>query len=137
MVVYTAYEPPSPPHDHIDRAAGVEFVKDGFSILAGIAPPIWLLAHGLWLELLGYLILVVGVIAAMDIAGFGETWELFVVLGIHIWFAFEAAGLRRWNFERRKWKRLGTVTGTSLLDCERRFFDSWLPALASKPHDPA
>lgn len=135
MVVYTAYEPPSPPQDRIDRAASVEFVRDGFSVFAAIAPPIWLLAHGLWLEFLGYIVLAAGMIFAMDAVGLGETWELVVIVAIHIWFAFEAAGLRRWNFERRKWTCLGTVTGTSLLDCERRFFDSWLPALTSVPQD--
>jgi hypothetical protein len=40
----------------------------------------------------------------------------------------EADTLRRWSLERRGWRTLGTVSGKKTAECERRFFDAWLPA---------
>ena len=38
----------------------------------------------------------------------------------------EAGTLRRWSLARRGWTTLGTVSGRTQEDCERRFFDMWL-----------
>jgi hypothetical protein len=56
MRTFTVHEAPDPPADRIDRAAGLAFVRDGFSWSAALFTPIWLLAYRLWWPLLGYLV---------------------------------------------------------------------------------
>ena len=57
MPTFTVHEPPNPPADRIDRAERLVFVKDGFSWLAAVFGPVWLLAHRLWWPFLGYVLL--------------------------------------------------------------------------------
>ena len=52
----------------------------------------------------------------------------FVFLLINIYLGFEVSTLKRWMLERTGWQALGVVTGKSIAECERRFFESWLPA---------
>ena len=33
----------------------------------------------------------------------------------------------RWALERRGWRTLGSVSGKTAAECERRFFEAWLP----------
>ncbi|MFM1815125.1 MAG: hypothetical protein RLZ98_1820 [Pseudomonadota bacterium] len=134
QVSYTAYEPPDGPVDRVERAAKVEFIKDGFSLMAALLPPVWLFSHNLWLELVAYIGAALAVLVALEVAGVGADWQLIILLALHIWFGFEAASVRRWNLERQGWRRLGAVTGSSLLDCERRFFDAWLSGEAGGDH---
>ena len=101
MLTFTVHEPPNPPADRVDRAESLIFIKDGFSWAAALFAPIWLIAHRLWWPLLGFVVLSGG---------------------------FEADTLRRWALERRGWRMLGTVTGKTAAECERRFFETWLPS---------
>ena len=101
MLTFTVHEPPNPPVDAVDRAESLVFIKDGFSWAAALFAPIWLIAHRLWWALLGFVLL----------SG-----------------SFEADPLRRWALERRGWRMLGTVTGKTAAECERRFFETWLPS---------
>ena len=48
-------------------------------------------------------------------------------LALNVLVGFEADTLRRWALERRGWHTLGTVSGKTATECERRFFDAWLP----------
>jgi hypothetical protein len=46
---------------------------------------------------------------------------------INIYLGFEISTLKRWMLEQNGWQSLGVVTGKSIAECERRFFESWLP----------
>ena len=48
-------------------------------------------------------------------------------LALSLLIGFEAGTLRRWSLDRRGWSTLGAVSGRNAEDCERRFFDMWLP----------
>ena len=54
MLTFTVHEPPNPPADRIERADKLVFVKDGFSWMAALFAPLWMLVHRLWWALLGY-----------------------------------------------------------------------------------
>jgi hypothetical protein len=41
--------------------------------------------------------------------------------------AFEGDSLRRWALARRGWRMLGASNGRNRAECERRFFEAWLP----------
>ncbi len=128
MVTYTVHEQPNPPADRIDRAEKLVFVKDGFVWFAALLPPLWFIANRMWFVLIGY----IGLVAAcsylaeqlqlsQDVLGYG-----FLVL--HVLIGFEADMLKRWTLEQSGWSTVGTVNGRNIADCERRFFDGWLPS---------
>jgi hypothetical protein len=140
MLTCTVHEAPDPPADRIDRAEQLAFVRDGFSWTAALFTPIWLMAHRLWWPLLAY----VGAAGAIELVRQYElvdpVWPTLATLALGLLFGFEADTLRRWGLGRRGWVTVGSVTGRNAENCERRFFDMWLPtqpvlAPASTPGD--
>jgi hypothetical protein len=128
MQTFTVHEPPNPPADRIDRAQRVVFVKEGFSWGAALLAPFWLLVHRIWWPLLGYILLAGGFEAAKHATALDQRWIGLCILALNLMVGFEADVLRRWALERRGWHMLGAVTGKNLAECERRFFESWLPS---------
>jgi len=131
MLTYTVHEPPNPPADRIDRAESLVFIKDGFSWVAvPFAPvwaPIWLIAHRLWWPLLGFVVLIVGFELVKRMTGVDQRWVGLAGWALALMIVFEGDTLRRWALERRGWRTLGSVTGKTAAECERRFFETWLP----------
>jgi Protein of unknown function (DUF2628) len=127
MITFTVHEPPNPPADPIERAAGMAFVRDGFSWSAALLTPVWMLVHRLWWPLVGY----VGAAAAVELVrqsvAFHPGWLTLATLALSLLIGLEASTLRRWSLARRGWTTLGTVSGRTAEECERRFFDMWLP----------
>ena len=126
MAVYAVYEPPEPRADRLDRAESLAFVKEGFSWPAALFAPLWLLVKRLWLAFVAYVVAVSALglgLPALD----AEHWTGFALIAVHVLIGFEADTLRRRKLERRGWRLVGTVTGPNLVDCERRFFEDWLP----------
>lgn len=126
VAVYAVYEPPERSADRLTRAERLAFVKEGFSWAAALFAPVWLLVKRLWLAFVVYVVAVSAVafgLAALD----AEHWTGFALIALHALLGFEADTLRRRKLERRGWRLVGTVTGPTLVDCERRFFDDWLP----------
>ena len=128
MQSYTVHEPPNPPADRVDRAESLVFVKDGFSWAAALFAPLWMLAHRLWWPLLGYVVLTVAIQVLQWSTLFDPRWFGLVGLAINLLIGFEADTMRRWALDRRGWHSLGSVTGKSAAECERRFFETWLPS---------
>jgi hypothetical protein len=127
VVTYTVHEPPAPEADRVDRGSELEFVKDGFSWLTAICPPIGFLVNGLWLPAIAYLgvaSLFGYVLAALNV---DPNWIGLVFLMLNIYLGFEISTVKRWMLEQTGWQTLGVVTGKSIAECERRFFESWLP----------
>lgn len=140
MLTFTVHEPPNPPADRVDRAESLVFVKDGFGWMAAIFAPIWMIVHRLWWPLLGFVVLSGAFELIKRVAGVDQRWVGLAVLGLNLMIGFEADMLRRWALERRGWHTLGSVTGKTAAECERRFFESWLPSqpiLAPRADAPA
>lgn len=126
MQFYTVHEPPDPPADRIDRAGSLMFISDRFTPTAAALGPVWLLANRLWHAFAGYVAVLALVAAIVLLSGLSLRW-LSVLLGaMNLIVGFEAASLKRWALERRGWQTLGTVSGRTLDECERRFLESWL-----------
>ncbi len=133
MQTYTVHEGPSRPTDRIDRAEALAFVKDGFSLQAFLLGALWLLMQRLWLGLGLYVAAVVSILSANAWLGLPAMSTLIALIGLHVIVGFEADTIERLGLEQKGWQSLGSVSGTSALDCERRFFDTWLhtqPVLA-------
>ena len=111
------------------------FIRDGFHFWAMVFGPFWLIAHRLWLALLGWVVTIFAIELGMIALGAG---------GVPIWLAdgliallmgFEAASLRRWTLSRGKWRQLDVVVGDDEEAAERRFFDRWTIRQRGPAHD--
>ncbi|MFM2423216.1 MAG: hypothetical protein RL291_1746 [Pseudomonadota bacterium] len=128
QMAYTVHTPPNPALDRLDHAEQLVFVKDGFTPSAFFFGPFWLVAHGAWWAVIGY--------AVAAAVAFGTTWLLglpaglaiLALVAVHFMLGFEADEIHRLWLEQRGWQTIGSVTGATPLECERRFFDMWLPA---------
>jgi hypothetical protein len=128
MQTYTVHEPPTAPADRVDRAEGLVFIKDGFSWGAALFGPLWLLAHRLWWPLIGY-IATYGAIEAVRLTRIvDQRWIGLCLLALNLLLAFEGDSLRRWTLNRRGWRMLGAANGRNRNECERRFFEAWIPS---------
>jgi hypothetical protein len=126
MITFTVHEPPDPPADRIERAAGMAFVRDGFSWSAALLTPVWMLAHRLWWPLVGYVCVAAIVELVRQSVAFDPGWLTLTTLALSLLIGLEAGTLRRWSLARRGWTTLGAVSGRTAEECERRFFDMWL-----------
>lgn len=127
MRVYTVHESADPPSDRLDRAAAMRFVRDGFSWTAALFTPLWLLMRGFWLALIAYLIVAMALGIGSQVLGLDETIRTLLAIALHVLIGFEAGTIERWTLRRRGWQMVGTVSGRDVVECERRFFDAWLP----------
>ena len=136
VLAYTVHEPPHPPADRLERAEQLVFVKDGFSWAALIFGPLWLLFNRMWAALLIYLLVAIAIGTVFELLSFPDIWASLAGIALNFMLALEADSIRRWTLERRGWKQIGTVVGRTPAECERRFFESWLPA-QPEIHPPA
>jgi hypothetical protein len=125
LIVYTVHEPPNPPADRLDRGERLIFVKDGFNGSAAILGPIWLLTNRLWLAFAGYMTAMVALLGVLMMSP--PEWIAVAIGFVHILIGFEADQLQRQKMEKLGYTLLGSVAGHGDADCERRFFEKWLP----------
>lgn len=126
MQFYTVHEPPEPPLDRIDRGSSLVFVGDRFTPLAVAFGPLWLLANRLWHAFGVYLLALAAVALVVAAAGLSWRWITLMISAFNLFLGFEAASLLRWGMESRGWRTLGTVSGRTLDECERRFLETYL-----------
>lgn len=124
---FTVHEPPNPPADRVDRAEQLAFVKDGFSFAALLFGPVWLLFNRMWAALLAYLLVAIALGTVLELLKVAPLWASLTGIALNLFVALEADSIRRWTLERRGWQFIGTVVGRSTAECERRFFEAWLP----------
>lgn len=127
MAVYTIHEPVNPAPTVSRRAEEIVFVKEGFSWLAFLIGAPWLIIRGLWLEFL-IIFAIFGVFASL-FAALGVSFEAvrWIFLFLNLILGFEFHNLERWKLERKGYRLIGMVSGRDFAECERRFFEAWLP----------
>lgn len=126
MSVYTVYEPPLRPTDATPDPDRFMFVRDGFYFWAFLLTALWMLWHRLWLVLLIYVVVAVGLEYAMHYAGVATAAVSLVELLLGLLVGIEAGTLRRFTLARRGWRNIGVVSGNNIEIAERRFFDTWV-----------
>ncbi len=121
MPVYTVHAPVA------DGSAtdNFVFVRDGFYFWAFVLGPLWLAWHRLWLALIGYLAVGVGLAVALTLLRTGAGTRFTVMLLLALLLGTEAASLWRWTLSRRKWRQCDIVVADDEETAERRFFDRW------------
>ena len=126
MQFYTVHEPPEPPADRIDRAGSLRFIGDKFVPQALAFGPLWLLAQRLWHAFGIYAAAILCVAAVVLLSGLSWRWISTMFAAFNLFLAFEGPSLQRWALERQGWRMLGTVSGRTLDECERRFLEGYL-----------
>jgi hypothetical protein len=131
MLIYTVYEPGRPAQSLEERADGVVFIKEGFTGWGFLFGPLWLLFNALWFEFVLALLLSAGAVALLTQLGLNQGQASWIVnLLLMLIIGFEGNSLQRWRLERKGYVFLASVAGKSFEECERRFFDAWLPTVA-------
>ncbi len=137
MIIYTVQEPGQPSRSVEENVAGLAFIKEGFTWWGFIFGPLWLLFNGLWFEFVFALLLSAGVAAGLMALGLGDAAGPLAELFLMLLIGFEGNNLRRWRLERKGYRMLAAVAGSGIQECERRFFDAWLPTLGHSAVKPA
>jgi hypothetical protein len=125
MSVYTVLEPSIRNARARLQPDQFVFVRDGFHGWAFLLTPLWMLWHRLWLVLLLYLVLMIGVEAGLWAIGASAGVKAVIGLLVSLLAGLEAATLRRWTLERHGWSTVGVVVDEDQETAERRFFDAW------------
>jgi hypothetical protein len=120
MPLYTVLAPPPPAESIEPDPVAYVFVKDGLCWPFLFFAVIWPLFRRLWLVLVLYLV-TVAIIAA--IAGtVGGPLPVLALAFVHVFFALQANGLRRWTLGRHGYALIGVAEGRRVGDAEIRFF---------------
>ena len=105
MSVYSLYSAP----EAASKRSGEErrVLRDGFSWGAMLVPPVWAIAHGLWLELVFW---AAGMIALWLISTFiGGEAAFWLYLLSAVLLGFEAAAIRGAALKRTGWRYAGEI----------------------------
>lgn len=127
MKTFTVYEPPGSAADRLDRAESLIFVKEGFNWVAAAFTPFWLLANQLWLALIAFIGVVLLMQGGFWLFGISSRAMPYAMGALQLIAGLEADTVKRWTLERNGWQAAGSVNGRDAEECERRFFDNWLP----------
>ena len=137
MTTYLVFEPPADRGDRAERAERIVFVPDRFSWGAFLLAPLWMLWRRLWLVFVAYLMLIAAVTVGLRFAGVPPGARFLVGVLISLLVGFEAANLRRWALLRGGWRERGPIIGHDLAAAERRFFEAYVAAAATREAVPA
>ncbi len=122
------------------RASGAEtgvqaaFVRDGFSLLAFIAPVLWLLWYRLWLEAI-LVLLVAAIIAALgNYADMGAALPMLSLL-VSAFIGMEGQAMRLARLRRRGWREAAVIEAANRTEAEIRYFSEASAAASVQPAD--
>jgi Protein of unknown function (DUF2628) len=99
-------------------------VKEGFSWPAFLIALPWLLWHRMWIVLVLYLALVLGLGALSEFGQLPDQVTTVVSFVIALILGFEGNGLLRWTLRRRGYEEIGEVAAETPAAAEMRFFES-------------
>jgi hypothetical protein len=77
-------------------------VPDRFAWLAAILPPVYAILHGLWLELVVFIIVAVLLNTASN--AIGDEAAFWIYVAFAVWIGFEAPAMRAAALRRRGWR---------------------------------
>lgn len=105
MTLYAIFDPKPGRHD-LPAA-----MPEKFSWFAALLPPVFLVAHGLWLELVAWVLKVAALVVLSRFIGDEATFLLYVLVAV--WFGFAASGFRRHALQWRGWTHRGELVAAS------------------------
>jgi len=116
MATYVVMEPPG----RSEKVDATAFIRDGFTWLGLLVPPLWLAWHRLWIEA-GLAFVVMGLLSmAGQNLGLGLASSLLSTL-VSFYVGLEGQGLRIAALRRRGWHEWGVVQAGRLDDADIRY----------------
>ncbi|AZO57107.1 MULTISPECIES: DUF2628 domain-containing protein [unclassified Mesorhizobium] len=116
MTAYVVMEPPG----RSEKADMTTLVRDGFTWLGLLVPPLWLAWHRLWVEAaLAFVIMSVLSMLGQKL-GLGVAGSLLSLL-VSLYVGLEGQGLRIAALRRRGWHEWGVVEAGRLGDADMRY----------------
>ncbi len=117
MPAFSIYEKPNQPLEQtIDEAV---MVAHRFSYMIFLVPAVWMLIKRLWLPLIAYILVSVGLAFLDSMIPFWTS--MLVSLIIAIWIAAEAPNLMGWALKRRGYEEVGLIYADTREHCEARY----------------
>lgn len=83
-------------------------IAEKFSWLAALLPPVFFVRHGLWLELVAFVLAIVALDFAGSYIGSGAVFWLYVLIAA--WLGFAASSIRRTALKRGGWRYRADLT---------------------------
>jgi hypothetical protein len=123
----------APPGARVAEGRELVVLRDGFSFLAFLFPPLWLLWHRLWVEAAVAFAVLLGVTALEQMAGLAISAPLSLLVSIFV--GIEGNGLRIAAWRRRGWLEAAVVDAPNEDDAEARYAASEDDADAERPAD--
>lgn len=118
--VFVHADTPSDPYE--SRFVEDQLVEDRFSWFAALLPPVWGLVHGLWLEVIFW---VLGVVVLIGISfGVGDEAAFWLYVLFAVLIGFEAALMRAAGLRRRGYVPKGDIIAPSADVAEMLLFKS-------------
>ena len=112
MAVYTVHEPPLRATEcRSPIRSGSCSCATGSRYGRSWSAALWMLWHRMWLVLVIYVAVTVGLETVLRYAGVSSPILSLVVLLISLLVGIEAGTLRRFTLARRGWKNVGVVSG--------------------------
>lgn len=102
-----------------DGGRDVEFVRDGFHLLAFLVPLFWFLFHRMWIEAAVTLALMVGLAVLTAWAGYPAHWPLSLI--VSVFAGLEAPALRLAAMRRAGWSDRGVIEADDSFGAETRY----------------
>ncbi|RUU83318.1 MULTISPECIES: DUF2628 domain-containing protein [unclassified Mesorhizobium] len=116
MATYVVMEPPG----RSEKADATAFVRDGFTWLGLLVPPLWFAWHRLWIEA-ALAFVVMGLLSMLgQNLGLGLAGSLLSLL-VSLYVGLEGQGLRIAALRRRGWHEWGAVEAGWLDDADTRY----------------
>lgn len=126
MRVYTVHVPP---FSH--RESDPVLIKEGFSWLAFLFGPLWMLSHRLWLATVALVAVMVALGVAMDAFGLSQAPQAIVSLVISVFVGAHGNDMRRHALSRRGYRDGGVVAARNMDEALHRYVDAEPPVRAA------
>jgi hypothetical protein len=116
MAAYVVMEPPG----RSEKVDTTTFVRDGFTWIGLLVPPLWLAWQRVWIEA-GIAFVVMGLLSMLgETLGLGLASSLLSLL-VSLYVGLEGQGLRIAALRRRGWHEWGVVQAGTLDDADIRY----------------
>ncbi|WP_095203110.1 DUF2628 domain-containing protein [Mesorhizobium carmichaelinearum] len=116
MAAYVVMEPPG----RSEKVDTTTFIRDGFTWIGLLVPPLWLAWHRLWIEA-GLAFVVMALLSTLgETLGLGLASSLLSLL-VSLYVGLEGQGLRIAALRRRGWHEWGVVQAGRLDDADIRY----------------
>jgi hypothetical protein len=118
VAIFVVMEPPAA--TAAEAAEGAVLVRDGFAVLAFLAPPLWLFWHRLWIEAILALAASIALATLGEQAGLGPLGAGLSLL-VSLYVGLEGQALRVAKLRRNGWREWGVLEAGNAAEAEIRY----------------